>query len=528
MFLSSVLKAGDFLVPVPVGLPMTLQYNFVGNLEKIYLRHGNDRVEVTEELLDTFRKNHTVPHSLHVKKGITTIRGLLYTGEMMFDAGHLPYCVEDSLKAKFLAKPSSFNFFAITWESSEAVITGPTAHKQMLTMSKFRLLPGWLVPATMSQKILESWTHYPSYSFNPDMITNYVIFRDEKVLYFVTQMKQFVCSKVQKYTDKNGFIKARVFLREPIDKQFPDYLSVDYSEIIKRDMQPDTLVVLDSNNQILLTKPITSKTRQKMTNKLGCSFCNKAFTVPIDGEVMCPDIHCTSRLIPHVEQFLKVMKLPIPSAEIIGEWITGGHIFSIPDIFNMDDYAIDKVQLEITLGTLLRSLVPYSYIPREEVLHMFANNCTNNVDMFLHYCEHPESAVSDLKIVHKDFGKLAEWLNDNYNLSDIQTLLNIPQIEIKQTDKKFEGAPIFRGKSIYITGEFVRGPQHDIAAILTSYAAKVLPSFEDIADCVIVGGLLENINAENVNRARTLGISIFEEDDFFQKYEIDEDLKTNL
>jgi len=528
MYLANVLKAGDYLVPVPVGLPLTLQYNFTGNLEKVYLRFGNDRIEVTEDLLETIRKNHTVPHMVHVKKGITTIRGILYTADLAFDPGHLPYCVESTLKQKFLDSPSKFNFFAVTWDSSEAVVIGPTPAKQMLTMSKFRTLPGWLVPAAMSVDILKSWTHYPSYTFHPDMITNYVIFRDDKVIFHVTQMKQFIVTMVKKYTDENGFIKARIYLVDAVDTNFPNHISIDYSELLKWNIHSDSLVVFDSINQIIFTMSTTNKKREKRSNKLGCTFCNRAFTVPKEGEVICPDPHCTSRLIPHIRQFINVMGLEAKSAEKICSWITKEGITCIPDIFNLEDYKVGKIELEVTLGKLLRSLVPFSYLPKEDVLRIFANCCTNNIDMFLHYCENPESAVVDLQLVHKDFGKLAEWLNDNYNFADIQTLLSLPQIVIEKTDKKFEGAPIFRDKCIYLTGDFIRGNQSDIAAILTSYSAKVIHSFEDSVDCVIVGGLRENINGQDVSRAKTLGISVFEEEDFFLNYEIDEDLKSNL
>ena len=528
MYLANVMKPGDFLTPVPVGLPMTIQYNFSGNLEKVYLRFGNDRVDVSGELLETIRKNHTVPAIVHVKKGITLIRGVLYTAELLYDTGHLPYCVEDSLKAKFLKNPSQFNFFAATWDSSEAIVQGSASIRQMLTMSKFKILPGWLVPTGMNRDMLRRFVTYPSYTFNPEMLTNYIIFRGEQIVYHTTQMKQFVVSKIVKYTDENGFIKVRLYTIKSIDEQFGNHISVDYSDLLKYDIQIDSLVVLDAINQIIYTKPTTDKRHKKVSSQLICSYCNKSFTSPKEGQVICPDEHCVSRLIPQIKQFMTVVGLDVPEVDVISKWITDNLVRSIPDIFNLSEYTVGEVELKLTLAQILRSMIPFTVIPKVDVMKIFANNCTNNVDMFLHYCEHPSSAISDLNMNHKDFSRLSDWLEDNYNLSDIQTLLSIPQIVIEKQDKKFDGAPIFRNKTIYLTGDFIHGPISDIVSILSSYSAKVILNFDDVVDCVLVGGLHENINGEAVQRARSLGISIFEEEDFFMKYEIDEDMKTNL
>ena len=526
MYLANVMKAGDYLTPVPVGLPITLQYNFSGNLEIVYLRFGNDRIDVTSELMDTLRKYHTVPAIVHLKKGITTVRGVLYTAEMMYDSGHLPYCVEASLKAKFLKNPSQFNFFAATWDSSEGVVQGPTPIKQMLNMSKFKSLPGWLVPTGMNREILRRFVTYPSYTFNPDMLTNYIIFRGDQVIYHSTQMKQFVVSKVVKYTDEAGFIKARVYASNPIDDRFGSFISVDYPEVVKWDIQTDTLIVLDAVNQIILSRQTTDKKRQKRSNQLACTQCNKAFTVPKEGQVSCPDLHCVSHLIPHIKQFIAVSNLPSLEVDTLSELVSSKKLTCVPDIFTLPGYR--DVSIDMTLSDILRSLVPFIYIPRVDAMKLFAGACNNNIERFSYYCNNPEAIVSDLGISHPDIPKLTAWLGDNYNLADISSLLSAPQIVVAKQDKKFDGVPMFRGKSIFLTGKFIRGSLADIGSILSSYSATILYTFNDTADCIIVGSMLEDIDGESVQRARSLGIAVFEEDSFFLKYEIDADIATNL
>lgn len=527
MYQTNSLKQGDFVIPVPVGLPITLQYNFSGNLERIYLRYSNDRIDVTSEFLDIFRKYQTVPFSLHVKKGITLVRGVLYTAELMHDPGHLPYCVENSLKSRFLESPAQFTFFSGSWESHEVPVQGSTAMRQILTMSRFKILPGWLVPPTLTSEVIRRWVGAPSYTFNPDMLTSYIIIRDDDVNYITTQMKQFVVGKIVKYTDENGYIKVRVYAKTTIGSGFPDFISIDYSELLNWDIQDGSLLVLDYTNQIVFNKPTTDKKPKKRSNQLSCSYCNKLFTIPKDGEVMCPDVHCVSRLIPRIRQFMTVVGLPVPTVDVISDWITKDGIRSIPDIFNLPEYGVGVVELKLTLASVLRSLVPYTLIPRIDVMKVFASNCTNNVDTFKHYCQNPQSAVIDLRMIHKDFGTLVKWLLDNYNLSDIEVLLSLPQITIEQHDKKFDGAPIFRGKTIYLTGNFIRGELSEIASILVSYSAQVILNLDDTVDCVVTGSTREDVNGEAVNRAKVLGIPVFEENQFFDTYEIDSDLRAN-
>ena len=42
MQLRNLLNAGDFVTPIPVGIPITLQYKDTGNLESLYLGHITD------------------------------------------------------------------------------------------------------------------------------------------------------------------------------------------------------------------------------------------------------------------------------------------------------------------------------------------------------------------------------------------------------------------------------------------------------------------------------------------------------
>jgi NAD-dependent DNA ligase len=93
--------------------------------------------------------------------------------------------------------------------------------------------------------------------------------------------------------------------------------------------------------------------------------------------------------------------------------------------------------------------------------------------------------------------------------------------------KQFDGAPIFRNLRICITGDFTHGTHEDIRSIFSSYSGKVVNDVKD-ANVVVVGGTQTHINGPILKYAQNKGITIFDEYSFFDKYEIDKDLQTNL
>ena len=92
----------------------------------------------------------------------------------------------------------------------------------------------------------------------------------------------------------------------------------------------------------------------------------------------------------------------------------------------------------------------------------------------------------------------------------------------------FDGAPIFRNKTIFITGTFKHGSLADIKSILESYSATVVTDFDSYIQCVLVGDIKEDIEGQAIIAARELHLPIFSESEFFARYEIDEDLEKFL
>lgn len=514
----NLLKPGDFVSLVPNGLYLTLQYNSEGNLQKVYQGFDDNREDVTKELLPVFVSSRVVPLKIHITKGTSWVKGVLYTGKTFTGSGKLPDCTVDELKSYFIKSPDQFNFFAGDMNSTATVFVGINGVRQCLSLARFHLLPGWLVPAYFSDQIFDSWLGSNQFTFNPHTVTGLMINRKGESHFESTNLSQYTISKSDRYTDRNGYIGCKLTLSDSSVKY------VDYSDVVKFQLEENTLIILDDlqiTHSIHLSNYVRSIPKQ-----ITCDCCGKSFESPLSGKVQCPDIHCISRIAPKVDLFLSTLNLPQPKPEVLESWIKNKDILSVPDILILPEYK--DIKVETTLSKLLRSMVPIDVIPRSEVFTVFANGCTNNIKTFRYYVTYPSFIVSDLGISHVDLPKLVAWLSDGCNACDLTTLLDSPQIQIKEVDKRFEGAPIFRGKTLYVTGKFIRGDHAEIAAILQSYSAKVTTVYTEEVDGILVGSKNEDIDGVSINNAKKRNIPVMEEDSFFLEYGIDDDLRANL
>lgn len=515
MTMRNLLNSGDFVMLIPIGVHITLQYNTSGNLEKIYTGYDSTRIDRTEDMMGLFLENNIVPVKMHITRGTSWVRGVLYTGQLCLSQGVIPDVVEAELISKFIKSPNKFNFFAGTIESTSTVFRGMTAIRQGLAMSKFKILPGWFVPFGVSEKTINDWLNSPQYTFMP-IVTDLIIYHKDNINIISTKLTQLVVNEITKYTDYNGYVKAKISI-----KNSSQVMHINYSDIVRFNIHNGSIIVLDVEKQIIFSKNITKS--KKYSNIITCAHCGRHYEIPENGTVLCPDIHCSSRLLQNIIQFIDVLKLPKYDDEIIFNWIKTNKVTCIPDLLLIDEYK--SIEIKISITDLLRALVPISLIPHEDVFMSFVIACSNNERTFKYYIHNPNHIVSDLGFSHVDLNKLIAWLSDGYNVSDLNTLLESSQISFLSIKKKFEGAPIFRNKTIYITGNFVRGTIGEIAAILQSYSATVTTQFTNTVDCVLTGGTQENIDGKSIRAANILNKPIISEDIFFKQYDIDTDLR---
>lgn len=523
MFARNLLQAGDYVTCVPVGVPLIIQYAESGNIEKVFEFHEeSEKIDISDILLQVLMKNHIVPVHIPVKGGTTFIYGALHTNKLYSNRGALPECVVDDMIADCIADPFHFKFYAGYVRSLATTFRGSVAIRQWLAVSGFACLPGYLVPMGIDEIKFEGMVAN-KFPFRYPLISSYILYQKTgEVTFPKTRLSQFVVKRVDRTTDQNGYIFGQ--LR---DKETSNIVQVPYSTVVTLDINPNSLVIVDSDGDMLAALPTDNVIRERRSKKIQCSTCGKYIQVPSEGQVRCSDSHCNSVLFPRVNYMLSKLNLPTMSYERYLEVTKQvGSVFSLVDVFDLPEY--NENQIPCTLGDVIRAVVPRSIIINDNSISAICNACNDSTDVFCYYISHVDRMMSDLSLDITIWGKFFQWLEDPENVEDLKAVLGSNCIRVSSSDKKFEGAPIFRGKTIMITGSFAHGSLAEITSILASYSAAVTQTFSTAVNCVLVGDLNENTNAFAVKSARKSAIPVMQESEFFKQYDIDSDLAENL
>lgn len=522
MFAKTVCKPGAYLCVVPIGLRTTLQYNAKGVLEKILRGYGDEAVNISDQLFDVVKSNRLVPLSIPTKGGTTWISGVFYTAKEFFDEGILPECIETSIIADISRNPNEYEFYAGNVDSLAASFKAILTARNWLSMSKFKTLPGYIIPANLTQKAFEKLVNTDRFPFKFPLISGYMIWEGSEHRYHPINLTQFTVSKVVKSLDENGYIQGALF-----DKSGDRRLVLQYSDVISMNIQAASNVVCTDNSKVIYTICTDGKKRDNRSSKLTCSICGKTFISPRSGPVTCNDAHCMSRQYPNVCHFLKVLNLPEISYDKYIKYVKNGDILFLPDIMLLPEYEDSTATL--SLSKLLRAATPVDVCPDSTIFTVVASRCGNSIKTLKYYINNPNRLKIDLNIDSISVNRWISWLSDSHNVRIIETLIDdCDNIIIDNVNKKFEGAPIFRDKKIALTGRFRHGDMEEVMSILRSYSAEVVTDVDDSVGCLIIGGLKENIEGRCVQYARSSNIPIFDEDEFFKRYEIDDDLAKNL
>lgn len=522
MFARNLLQAGDYFTCVPVGVPMTLQYNEKGSLEKLLVGHdSNSWYDVSKDLLQIFLKNKKVPNTISVKGGTTWIRGAVVSQDTFCDSGKLPDCILHSSLEQLKSAPDRFSFYSGHVESLATTFRGAVSIRQWLTLAGFENLPGYIAPVGIDEKKFDEIVR-PKYQFRYPFISSYILYRkDGSVEFPSTGVTQCVVKRVSKIVDRSGYLFGSLSIKDGPTAVVP------YSSVVKYNLNANTLILRDSDGDIIASMTTDGTYREPRSNKIECPTCGRWITVPLEGRVRCEDDHCNSVLYPRVNYMLSKLGLPEVHYEDYQSLTKKiGSVFMPIDIFELDQYA--DAHVSVDLSTAIRSIVPRSILFNDTQVRMLADGCNGSKETFLYYASHADKMKTDLDLNYAVFGKFLTWITDPENLSDIQSVLNCKNISIDAPYKKFNGAPIFRNKTIMITGSFAHGGLEEISSILSSYSATVVRSYDKNVDCVLVGDLNENTNGYAVRSAQKDRVPIMQESEFFQEYDIDSDIVENL
>lgn len=522
MYVRNLLKAGQFVTLVPVGLPITLQYDMNGQLEQVYLGHDDSRVSVTEKLLPVLLQERNAPIRIPLSGGTSWVMGALYSGDLFPVSGVLPQVSNSYCMEHYITSPEMYKFYAGNAYSNATQFRGSAATRQWLNNAKFSVLPGFLVPPNMNPMLFKNMLRSARYQFKSDLVQSYIIHDNSSILYVETGLRQVFAGTVTSKMTESGEIVATI-----THKGLPDKLETSWASVVNFNLHPNSIIVLGERNHILHAEQGDNKNHTPRTRDVVCSICGKPYSVRLgDIEVICPDEHCMSRMYPRLVQLLETLQLPVISYDTYITAVKDKNILALADTLALPQYA--DATVEATTVGVLRAVIPYDVCPDTGLLESFCTRCSNKVSSIRYYLQHPDIIARELSIVHTGLVRLVDWLQDPANVSELEALFDTDNINVIGVDRLFMGSPILRNKIIMITGKFLRGTSMEVSRILKSYEARVVYDLQGRVDCVVVGDGKEDINSAAIRSAKACQVPVLTESQFFEQFKIDEDLADHL
>lgn len=521
MFVRNLLQAGDFITIVPAGIRITLQYSENGSLETVYTGFEPDKVP-HPELLTPIIKSGEVPTHIAITKGTSYVYGCMYTNEVYNVEGKFHQAVEKHYISEYIKDPSKFHFFAGHMFSHAMAIGTSLTIQRWLKTRGFNILPSYLVPQGLKETDFPKLLNLDKYPFVYPRVLGYIRFRNGKYEFVNTNVRQMVVKSINKIVSFDGFILA------DIQSYDMGSMSVSYADVVNYNIHEGYIILVDEDNHIIYSQPPEGVKTGRRNRKINCQFCGKVLEVPKTSiRFTCTDEHCVSVLFNRVNNMLSKLGYDTLELERLREYAKEyNNILSLPDVLDMPEYKDKKTTIDAP--NLLSAVVPTSIVTRFSDWTVFCNKCNNSVESIIYYVKNPDKMMFDLNLDGSVFRRFHTWLQSPENVLDITGVMSHPNVTVISTGKRFEGAPIFRGKSIYVTGQCMHGGFEDMRAILSSYSATVYDRFNTAVDCVIIGGLHEGVSGRDIQKAKQMQIPIFEEADFFRQYDIDSDIAANM
>lgn len=520
MFVRNFLSNCEYVSVVPVGILITLQYDAKGRIEKILHGATEGGEDVSSEYLKIVLEKGLVPRTLLVTGGRTWVSGVFYTRVHSFlnKDGILPECIYTDLKKAFLKSPEKFVFAACSAKSLATVFQGSLAVRQWLAASGFNLLPGTPLSSDVLQEEnfrsrLEKFLGEDKY-FDFPLIAGYCVYSNGKPTYHPANMRIEVVKSFSQCTDYHGHILMKI----------NDNMTIDYNQCVNHYcVEKGTALLIDYYGEVIHSYKNGMSSVQNKQESIKCPVCGNMFVPRLGTDTVCTDPHCNSRLFIPTNNMLCAYKLPKLSYEKYQSVCKDyGREFSIPDVLNLPEY---NYAINVDLPTLLYGIIPRDVMADYNSIKLLCNRCYNNPDNMMYQMSNPGVLAKNSDI--PEVSNLVVWVRDERNLKDIEKLLNNKNIVICDTNRQFNGAPVLRNVKAFITGDFLHGTSQDIRSIISSYSGSYV---NQVADCnvVIVGGTQMNIDGRAIKYARDKGLTILDENTFFSRYSIDEDLDSYL
>ncbi len=514
----TVCRPGAYIELVPAGLLVTLQYNRNGLIEKITLKSESGQLEELNKQLFTDLAM-LIPNTIALTGGTTWVEGVFYSDEIPFTAGTIPYCLYDDYKS-MITSGKEFKFYGSNVESKATNLRGPMIIRNWLEMSGFKTLPGIVVPQNFTEDTLKMLTNTSTTKFQYPYISGYGIFENLEYRYAEENLVQMQVKSISRKLDEYGCLNADITTTT-------GKLHIPYSEAVLYDAQAGSCILTSGEGHTIISaRKLDNKVRPHLPREVECPICHKKYSVPVSGVAQCDDVDCASRLYPQICRMTAVFKLPTMEPGTFLKLVADKKILALSDVLDLPEYK--DLKFKATIGEVLSAATPTEVCVDASVFDKIAHASKQNIQTLMYYLNHTNRLIMELGIHSAQGERFAKWLDTGSNILTIKSLLD--RVEISEKDFVIrDAAPIFRGRKFILTGAFKRGNYSDIVSILANYGAEVITDIDAKPDCIVVGGLMTNIDGNILRRGDAAHILRYDEDNFFESFGIDNDLaRSNL
>jgi len=506
MLTRNLLKAGDYVEPLPLGLPITIQYDESGKIVKVWEGFESNLGDPDKQLLGDLIKYGKLPLHVDAKNGTVFVRGVVYTGKKYDEVlGSLPTCIFPSIKSD-IHQNYNFNFFAVSMEAKNMNFVGSMQIRNWLNRNGFLLIPGFVIANSDVELYIRN--QLQDTAFNYEDVFGYFIFRGTNSFFGYLTKHRDKITHYNRFLDNQGYEQCKLTMVLQSEYYISSYM-FDYWSL-----STGSIVEFDANGLIIQTYPKASLSIMQFNRT--CSICGKHY-IAFDEFSRCGDIHCLSRSYFDILHFLRGLNLPEISYDVYMDNVKNKNLTVFSDILGLSCY--QDFEINISYYQLLDAIIPISAVRNRSVIYEYCTRCNNSWETIEYYMDHCNFIEIDLNLKNNE---LVNWFSDVYNRNCVKDILLYTNVVVSSELKKFDGSPIFRDKNIYLTGKFSHGNIEEVSAILRSYSAKITDYVA--ADCAIIGDIPENINGSHIKYIESKGLPVFNESEFFSRYEIDEDL----
>lgn len=530
MQLSSAIQAGDYITPCITGVPITLKYNQNGFLERAYFYFDQGRLQVVPDDIFGYMKvsDEFVKH-INLEGGTSWVYCIWDLEESFYSDcfGKFPECVITKLCQTPFDSQLVTHVYGISMDSKCTVFKGASGIRQCLKVNGFKTIPGILAPAEPDMHNIDAMVKVSEFGheFSSNLIQGYVYFRNSEAFYSSSDLYKYHVDKLQITMDQAGYVSGKLTCstnETEHTRMQPRTIVFPYSSIVYYQIGKGTSIWCTRGKLVRSEDPVYT------SDTIKCGVCGKLYKVPQRGNVCCDDPNCWSKLYPNVEQFCKVLGIPVMSYDRYKEIVSSHSIIAIADILDLPEYS--NIRVNESAVNLLKSVIPISYRVSENCIRNFCNTCNNARTTILYYLQHSDKFMmefeSQTQTDRVSYSNLFEWFSDPCHVSEFIALLDHPHVTCQNIGKQYDFAKIFRNLNICITGQFAHGDTDTIIDILQAYGANVTKDMDNAA-FLIVGDLQENIKGKLIRRANRLNKPIYTEYQFFNQYDIDSDLGIN-